>query len=111
MGAGEKMIIDLDEEIMDVLPTGRSPATDIMEAVEQRDCFVRALQRQYSQFDPTHVEQVFDQRWERAGVLYGSCIDFARGGESFELRGAHGFAQMYRAKTLYAYTNVGKMLR
>lgn len=83
----------------------------IVNAVDQRDCYVRALQRAHSQFDAEHVEEVFDKKWERAGVLYGSCIDFARGSSKFELRGADGFAQMYRAKTLYAYTNVGKMLR
>lgn len=105
-------MIDLDDESqVDRLPSGRSAVKDISEAVEQRECYVRALQRTHSQFDPEHIQEVFDQKWERAGVLYGSCIEFSRGSGDVELRGANGFSQMYRAKTLYAYTNVGKMLR
>ena len=83
----------------------------IVDAVEQRDCYVRALQRTYPTVDMDEVRRVFDRKWDMAGILYGSCIEFAKSGVDVEMRGANGFAQMYRAKTLYAYANTDKVLR
>ncbi len=102
-------MIKLDDEVM--REQGENALRIMNDAVEQRDCYVRALVRSHPDVDPARIKSLFVGKIVRANEWFGSSVDYAEQAYAQgEVFGAEGFAKMYRDKTEYAYESVGKML-